>query len=86
MKGVHRKYKMHVASLLLVIFGGIICSCSTQKAETNFLNEVPLTKEWMEAYLKQPIPEGARKSRYFDIIKKNKGDYCNLDVDFFTNC
>jgi hypothetical protein len=65
--------------------GLLICSCGPQKTENNFLNEVPLTKEWMEAYLKQPIPEGARKSRYVDIIKKNKGEYCNLDVEFFTN-
>ncbi|MEQ9296944.1 MAG: hypothetical protein RIF33_00200 [Cyclobacteriaceae bacterium] len=42
------------------------------------------SKAWLETYLKQPIPESPRKSRYFELINEVSGDYCDVDVSFFT--
>jgi hypothetical protein len=84
-KSTLSKHKMSMVCMLSLILGLLHFSCISTKEKQDISESTPLTKKWMEDYLKQPIPESARKNRYFNIIEKNKGDYCNLDVDFFTN-
>lgn len=97
MRATNNQYcinKKHSSFQLVLGIAGVVivlglpgCVSQRQSSEENkeSVSNAPRSKEWLENYLLQPIPNSPRKERYFKQIIENSADYCKLDEGFFVD-